>query len=248
MTKLAALLVALAFVQDDPLVVAALQGFRHPWVEFRDGSTVTYVETTRLPEVDNSGSLVFKDLAVKVTWSLAKTDGDRAVLRIESDGRESEFPTHFAPPNWAVGKGEKKPDEEITVGSQKYACRVTAIAVDADKEASELTTVWQNGKAPGWAVKVRNETFARGHRNTWEESLLTAVDEKVKVGDAEVACYVVQVTTEVENGNRVVKKEWRSDEVPGRVVRRETRHYGKDGREIGAAFSKTDVVSFKTRK
>lgn len=248
MMKIAAVLVVLASVQDDPLVTQALRGYRHAWADFREGSVVVYLETTRVPEVDNGGNLVFKNLQAKVTWLVGNTDGDRATLRIESDGRESEFPTHFAPPHWVQGKGEKRPDEEITVGDRKYACRVTAIAIDPDKEASELTTIWQSAKAPVWAVKVRNETFARGHRNTSEESLLVAVDEKVKVGDADVLTSVVQVTTEVENGNKVVKKEWRSDEVPGRVVRRETRHYGKDGREIEAAFSKTDVVSFKTRK
>jgi hypothetical protein len=248
MVKFAFALVWILAVQDDPIVAEALRGYRHAWSDFREGSAVTYLETTRVPEVDNSGNLVFRDLSAKVTWLLGGADNDRATLRITSDGRESEFPTHFALPHWAQGKGVRRPDEEIAVGDRKFTCRVTVIAVDAEQEASEVTTIWQNAKAPGWAVKVRNETLARGHRNTSEETILLALDQKVKVGDAEVACYLVQITSEVENGNKVVKKEWRADDVPGRVVRRETHHFGKDGREIEAAFSKTEVVSFSTRK
>lgn len=248
MTKIFAILTLAALVQDDPVVAEALKGFHHPWSEFREGATVTYSQTTRRPEIDNSGNLVMKDVVSSVIFTMGNTDGSRGVVRIESEGRESDFPLHFTPPHWAAGKGERKADEELTVAGKKFVCRVTAVAVDPDKDASETTTIWQNDKAPGWAVRVKNETFARGQRNTWEESVLVAVEEKVKTAEAEVPCYVVEVTSQVEAGNKVVKKEWRSEEVPGRLVRREERHFTKDGREIEAAFTKMEVVRFKGRK
>ncbi len=243
---LSALLALAATLQDDPVAAAALKGYSHPWAEFREGSTVTYHETTRRPEVDGAGNLVLKEIVTPVTWSVLTTDGNKSVLRIQSEGQESDVPHHFVRPNWTKGKGERQADEELAVGGSKFLCRVTTISVDADKDASEVTTIWQNPEAPGWAVKVRNETRVRGKPNTTEESVLVAMLAKLKVGEREVACHVVQVTTEVENGGRVVQKEWRSDEVPGKVVRRETRHY-RAGREIEAAFSKMDVVSFKGR-
>jgi hypothetical protein len=247
MMKISAILVLSALLQDDPVAAAALKGFSHPWADFRVGSTVTYKETSRRPEVDGAGNLVLKDVVTQVVWSMASTDGEKAVLRIQSEGQDSEVPYHLALPNWTKGKGERKADEEVQVGGTKFMCKVTTISVDADKDASEVTTIWQNPEAPGWAVKVRNETFVRGKTNTSEEAVLVGLQETVKVGDREVPCRLVQVTTEVDNGGRVVKKEWRSDEVPGGILRKETRHYQR-GREIEAAFSKMEVVRFNGRK
>jgi hypothetical protein len=44
-----------------------------------------------------------------------------------------------------------------------------------------------------------------------------------------------------------VKREWRSDAVPGRVVRRETRYFTGDRENEGAAV-KMEVVSFEARR
>jgi hypothetical protein len=236
-----------ALAQDDPLVASALRGYHHPWAGFREGSAVTYRETSRRPEVDGNGNLVLKEVVSQMVWSVASTDGDKATLRIQGEGQDSEVLHHFALPNWTQGKGERRAEEDLVVGATRYPCKVTAIVIDADKDASEVTTIWQNPLAPGWAVKVRNETFMRGKINTSEETLLIGVREEVKVGDRDVPCRVVQVTTEVDSGGRVVKKEWRADEVPGGVVRRETRHYQR-GREIEAAFTQMEVVRFSGRK
>ncbi|HLF92473.1 MAG TPA: hypothetical protein VJB14_03365 [Planctomycetota bacterium] len=241
------LLLVAALAQDDPIAAAAIKGFRHPWSEFGEGCTVTYRETIKRPEIDDGGNLVLKDVVSEMIWTVESTDGAKAVLKIASEGREAEVPHHFALPNWAKGKGERKADEEVVVGGVKVACRVTTIAVDADKDASQVTTIWQNPEMPGWAVRFLNETLVRGKRNTSEEELLLSAREKVKVGEQEVVCYVVQATTEVEGGARVVRKEWRSGEVPGVLVRQDMRHY-RAGREIEAARSKKEVVSFRSRK
>ena len=218
MMKSFALLILPAFLQDDPVVATALRGYGHPWADFREGSTVTYKETSRRPEVDGGGNLVLKDVVTQVVWSMASTNGEKAVLRIQSEGQDSEVPYHFVLPNWTKGKGERKADEEIQIGGKKFLCKVTTISVDPDQDASEVTTIWQNPEAPGWAVKFRNETFVRGKSNTSEEAVLVGLNETVKVGDREVVCRVVQVTTEVDTGGRVVKKEWRADEIPGGIL------------------------------
>lgn len=248
MIKLAtAAILAGAFLQDDPVVATALRDYKHPWADFAEGATVTYKDTVKRPEIDQGGNLVLRDVETQMVWTVGPTEGGKVVLKVASDGRESEFPHHLSAPGWSKGKGERKPDEEIAVGGSKFGCRVTAILIDLDKDASQVATIWQNPEAPGWAVRFRNETFAKGRRNTAEEESLVALEEKVKVGDREVACHVLERKTEVEGELREIRKEWRSGEVPGRVVRREVRHY-RGGREITAAASKMEVVSFKSRK
>ncbi|MBV8882316.1 MAG: hypothetical protein JO332_20335, partial [Planctomycetaceae bacterium] len=65
--------------------------------------------------------------------------------------------------------------------------------------------------------------------------------------DKTVSCVVVQNTVESVGGARTVRKEWRSDEVPGRVVKREVRQY-LNGKEVESAFSQMEVVRFKGKR
>ena len=91
------------------------------------------------------------------------------------------------------------------------------------------------------------ETLLKGKPNTFEEEIVLDVDQKVKAGDRELACVLVQVTVDSVGGVKTVRKEWRSDEVPGRVARRESRQY-LNGKELDSAFSQMEVVRFRAKR
>jgi hypothetical protein len=233
-------------LQDDPIVVEALKGYKAPWSDSLQGSAVTYREKTLRPELDAKGNFVLRETALDLVWSVVTVGEDKALVRVEVEGRESEITFFLGLPDWSRGKGERKGQEKIVVGNKTYDCAVTSISLDMDKDAGRCVTICRSPEAPVWAVRFRVETFAKGIRNTREEELLLAALENVKVGDRDVACQVVQVTTEAAD-RKIVKKEWRSDEVPGRLVRRETRYYSQD-KEITSAFASIEVITFKIRK
>jgi hypothetical protein len=169
------------------------------------------------------------------------------MLQIRSGGQESHVPFFKTLPNWFRGKIEPKGHEEIAVGKRKYDCTVTRIALDEGKDVSQVTTIAKAPDAPIWAVRMRVETLAGGVANTVEEQLLVAEEQKLKVGEQELSCAVVQVTTESTGGSKTVRKEWRSEAVPGGLVRREVKQYLND-KEIEAAGSTIEVVSYKINK
>jgi hypothetical protein len=242
----AAAAIAAFAVQDDPLVKEAVKGWRHPWADFREGSTVTQRESLRVPEIDDQGNLVQKETASDVSWTVTSVEGHKVNLKIVRGEQENEVPHFLGPPNGFRGKGEKRGTEEVVVAGRKLVCEVTSIALDAGKDAAQVTTIARSPEVPYWAVRFRVETLMRGKVNTSEEELLVGVNEKVKVGDRELVCQVVEVTTRAGAG-RSVRREWRSDEVPGRLVRRETRQFQGD-KEITLAGSKMEVVSYRARK
>lgn len=244
---LAGVLALLACVQDDEVAREAVAGWKHPWAEFTTGSMILCRETSLRPEVDAAGNLVYKEEATESIWTVATAEGEKPTLTVRAVGRESVFPYFTGLPGWSRGKGERKGAEELTAGGKKYICSKYVLTFDAGKDASQVTTIWKSPDAPSWAVRMRVETFANGRCNTAEEEQLEAVGEKLKVKDQEVACHVVQVTVEAAGASRTVKREWRSDQVPGRVVRRETRYY-QGTKEVESAATKMDVVSFRSKK
>jgi hypothetical protein len=247
MRLLAALLAASLAGQDDPLVREAARGWRHAWDGYPGGSTVRVRQTTKRPEISDAGQLVYKAEVQELSFTVLTPEGEKPMLEIRSGGQETHVPIFTALPSLFRGKAEEKGREEIAVGGRKYACSLTRIALDEGKDVSQVTMIAKAPDAPVWAVRVRVETLMGGVRNTLEEELLVAEDQKLKVGDKELNCAVVQVTTEAAGGGKTVKKEWRSDEVPGRVVRRELRQFLND-KEIEAAGSTMEVVSFRIIK
>lgn len=241
---LAAALLAASAAQDDPLLKEVSSGYRGAWEGFPGGSTVRYRQATKRPEISEKGELVLKEEVEEVVYTVLTPEGEKPMLHIRGGGQESHVPFFTALPGWFRGRIEVKGPEEIAVGGRRYACVMTRIGLDEGKDASQVTTIARAPDAPSWAVRVRVETFANGVRNTLEEDLLVAEGEKVKVGDKDVTCRVHRVTTEAAGGGKTVKKEWRSDEVPGRVVRREVRQY-LNNKEIEAAGSVMEVVSFR---
>jgi len=248
MKWLAVLAWLLASVQDDGVVREALKGWAHPWAGFRAGSRLVFNETRKTSSFDaDQKKTVFKDKVTQHIWTVKGAGEDRVILHMEGGGQEADVPLYLAMPGIFRGKGESRGEAEVAVGEKRYRCAVTAIVLDPDKDAGQVTTIYRCAGAPGWAVKVLAETFMGGKRNTWEEELLVEVDRKLEIDQREVLCHVVEVTTGSEGGGRTVKREWRSDAVPGRVVRRETRYFTGDRENEGAAV-KMEVVSFEARR
>lgn len=234
-------------LQDDPIAAQALKGYKHPWADFGDASTVTLKETTRRPDIDASGKLVYKDMVTEVTWTVLQAAGEKTTFKVEGGGQESLIPFFITLPGWARGKGEQKGIEELVVGGVKRSCQVTTISLDADKDAGQVTTISKSPEVPYWAVRWRVETLLKGRPNTSEEERVLEVDQKVKVGDRLVSCVVVESTVETPGGAKSVRREWRSDEVPGRVVRREGREY-RNGKELESSFTQMEVVRFRAKR
>ena len=239
------MLVALA-VQGDAAVVEALKGYKHPWEDFGNGSSVTAKETIMRPDIDKSGKLVYRPVANEITSTVMAAAGEKTTLKIEGAGQESYIPYYLAQPSWARGRGELKGTESIAIGSAKHECQVYQIALDLNKDAGQVTVICKSPTVPYWAVRWRTETLAQGRPNTSEEELVLEVDAKVKVGDRDVSCVLVQSTVEA-GATKTVKKEWRSEEVPGRVAKREVRQY-REGKEVESSFSQMDVVRFKGKR
>jgi hypothetical protein len=245
-TKLLFLLLPL-LLQDDPIAAEALKGYTHPWAGFGDGATVTVRETIRQPDISPSGQLIYKPVVNEITTTVQASSGERATLKIEGGLQEAIIPYALTAPGWGRGKGERKGKETITVGGTPRECDVVQIALDMNKDAGQLTTICKSPDVPYWAVRWRTETLLQGHANTWEEELVLDVNQKVKVGDKDIVCVVVQCTVEAVGGAKTVKKEWRNDEIPGRVVKRETHQY-LNGKEQESGISQMEVVRFKGKR
>jgi predicted transcriptional regulator len=91
------------------------------------------------------------------------------------------------------------------------------------------------------------ETLIKGKPNTFEEEIVLEIDQKVKIGDRELSCVLVQVTVDSVGGVKTVRKEWRTDEIPGGVARREARQY-LNGKELDSALSQMEVVRFRAKR
>jgi hypothetical protein len=238
---------ALSLVQQDPIAQEAMRGYKHPWADFGDASSVTMRETIRRPDIDASGKLVYKEVTNDVTWTVVAATGEKTTFKIEGGGQESLLPFFITPPNWARGVGERKGTEEITVGGVKRTCQVTLIALDAAKDAGQITTICKSPDVPYWAVRRRVETLLQGKPNTSEEELVLDVNQKVKIGDKDVTCVLVQITVDAVGGVKTIRKEWRADEIPGGVARRESRQY-LNGKELDSAFAQMEVVRFRSKR
>jgi len=248
MTNAKLLLILLSMlVQDDAVAAEALKGWKHPWADFGDGCSITVRETLRMPDIDPKGQLVYRPVTNELTTTVLAAAGEKTTLKIEGAGQESYIPYFTVLPSWARGRGQKKGTETIEVGGVKHECEVTEIALDLNKDAGQLTTICKSPEVPYWALRWRTETLAQGKPNTYEEELVLEVGVKVKVGDREVTCVVVQSTVEALGAGKTVKKEWRSDEIPGRVVKRETHQYLR-GKEVESAFSQMEVVRVRGKR
>ncbi len=242
---LAALCVSLG--QDDA-AREAVRGYAHPWAGFRAGTRLIFNEITQAASFDQSlGRTTFKDKITQHVWVVKSASADRVTIHMEAGSLESDIPIYLDIPAKFRGKGEARGEEVVVVGRRSYRCSVTAISLDLDKDAGQVTRIYRCPDAPLWAVKVVAETFIKGNRNTWEEELLVEENIRLTIDGREVTCQLVKVTTGSEDGRRTVKKEWRSEVIPGGVARRETRYYAGD-REIQGSAVIMEVVGFEAKR
>ena len=241
------LLVSAVLFQDDPIAADALKGWKHPWADFGDGCSVTTHEILRAPDIDPTGKLIYKNVTTELKTTVLAMAGEKTNLKIEGVGQETYIPYFTSLPSWARGRGQKKGMETIEVGGVKRECEVTEISFDTDKDVGQLTVICKSPQVPYWAVRWRTETLAQGKPNTSEEEVLLEVGVKLKVADRDISCVVVQSTIEVVGGPKTVKKEWRSEEIPGRVVKRESHQYLR-GKEVESAYSQMEVVKFTGKR
>lgn len=249
MVRLAlALLACAAGAQDDDVAREAVLGYVHAWDGFGAGSRIVFREISKRDRFNEVTQKVeYEDQAVESTWTVRKVVGDTAILNLRSGLTESDVPFPLVLPASFRGRGERLPPVEIPVGDRRYRCAVSAMTLAAGEGLRQVATIWKSPEAPGWAVRWTAETYQGGVKNTSEEELLVAVNQKMVVGGRELRCHVVQVTTEAVGKRKSVKKEWRAEQVPGRVVRRETRFFEGD-REVTMAATTMEVVSFDLKR
>ena len=240
------LLLAVA-LQDDPLAAEFLKAWKHPWAGFGPGSIVKFRQQSKRPDISAKGELVYRDETEEITYSVVTQAGEKPTLRIRSGDVSTDIPYFVQAPTWFRGKGARKGTEALKVGELTIECEVTTFTLDEGKDLSQVTTVHAAAGTPVWAVKVRVETLANGKPNTADEERLVAIDQLLKVGGREVICQVVEVRTEVVGGATTVKREWRTDEIPGRVARREQRMVQK-GKDVEGGALQMEVVSFEAKR
>lgn len=227
--------------------VDVLKDWKHPWGGFAPGSIVKFRQLSKRPDISKDGELVYRDEAEEITYSVVTQEGEKPTIRIRSGDTSTDFPYFTPQPGWFRGRVEKKGTETLKVGERGYDCQVTTFSLDEGKDLSQFTTVHTAAGSPVWAVKVRVETRATGVVTTSEEERWVAADQALKIGSREVVCQVIEVRTEVKDGPVTVKREWRSDEIPGRVARREVKVI-QGGKEVAAASTQMEVVSFEAKR
>jgi hypothetical protein len=246
MASMMTLMLAVA-LQDDPLAVELLKAWKHPWAGFGPGSSVTYRQTSKRPDIDPKGELVYRDEAETLTYTIVTQQGEAPTLRIRSGDVSSDVPYFTPAPSWLRGRGERRGAETLKVGDVTFECRVARFVLDEGKDLSQVTTVHTCAAAPVWALRLRVETLANGKVNTAEEERCVAIDQVLKIGGREVVCQLIELRTEVTDGPVTVKREWRSDEIPGRVARREQKVL-QGGKEVPAAAVQMEVVSWESKR
>jgi len=130
-----------ALLQADPLSADVLKDWRHPWAGFAPGSKVVIRQTSKRPDIDAKGQLVYRDEAEEVTYSVVTQEGEKPTIRIRSGDVSSDIPYFTTAPGWFRGKAARKGKETVSVGSRAFDCEVTTFTLDEGKDLSQVTTV-----------------------------------------------------------------------------------------------------------
>lgn len=224
-----------------------LKGWKHPWGGFGPGSIVKVKQLSKRPDIDKDGQLVYRDETEDMSYSVVTQQGEQPTIRIRSGDVSSDIPFFAAQPNWFRGKVEKGAPETLKVGEKSFECQVTTFTLDEGKDLSQVTTLHTASGAPVWALRLRVETRVNGAMTTAEEERWVAADQAVKIGARDVTCQLVEIRTEVKDGPTTLKREWRNDEIPGRVARREVKVL-QNGKEVPQASTQMEVVSFDAKR
>jgi hypothetical protein len=201
-----ALLVCLALAIVGSFVIAqdAATTAKHPWASFKEGSFVKMKTTMTMAGTDT---------VTEMTQTLTKLDTEFAYLKTEVAGTANETKLPL--------KGVAGEAKVVDSGSEDIT--VEGKIQDTTTEANGTTTVtssWVCKDAPGGVVKTGTKTT--GTMEMTSLTNLVKLSEKVKVGDKEVTCFVLETVSTTSYGKTTMKM-WRSEEVPGFSVKMETK-------------------------
>lgn len=183
------ILLATALVQD-------IKREDHPWARFNAGSWVE-LETKM-----SGGGFEMPAMSQKTT--VKEVTDEFVVLAYEMSGTTTEQKLPLKGDATAKDEFVDKGAETLTVAGKTFACQIKEWAKDGT-----TVTSWTCADAPGGMVK--SVTKSAGTEMTTQ---LDRFDEKVKVGDREVTCWVWKTT-----GPGSESELWRSKEVPGETVK-----------------------------
>ncbi|HZL72520.1 MAG TPA: hypothetical protein VFC86_08670 [Planctomycetota bacterium] len=186
--------------------LAALQGPAE-WERFAPGSWAQFATSGRQDgaKVSSIEKSVFKDAT--------STDVVISIEKVEDAGGRSVVEMKFPLPQRSVPKedeGMRTGDATLAVDGKSFACEVY--------ERKGLRR-WVCPSAPVNKGVLKTESIAGTVQLT---TRVLNLEDKVKVGETTLACWVLEEITEVA-GEKTVKTTWRCDEVPGGVVRQKTR-------------------------
>jgi hypothetical protein len=191
------------------LALLLVQEPKHPWAGFKEGSEVVYDISERERAVETT-------MTRRVT--VVKVEKAKATLKEEDTDNEGkaagsrDVTVSLAAPAGLASKGK----EEVTVDGRKITCDVFVIG---ETPARKL---WLAKESLTGIVKEERTWEAEGKKCSIV-STLAKIGEIVDLG-AKVTCAVFDVVEDYGD-RKVTRREWRSPEVPGQIVKSEE----KDG-------------------
>jgi len=182
----------------------------------REGAAVRTVEKSLFKEATRSD--------VVISLETVDAGGGRSVVDMKYPLPQREVPKEE--------EGKKTGEEKLTVDGKIFACDILE---------RRGVRRWVCPTAPANRGVLKSEAIAGSVQ------LITRVlklEEKVRVGTATVACWVVEEVTDTGD-QKTTRTSWISDEVPGGVVRSEVRQVR--GKEV-AEETVTILTAFEVVK
>jgi len=228
------------------LLLQAEEGRRDPWSGFGVGSWVVVSRKT------TTGGTTVERKEKSIIVAVDKDTPTREI-QIEKDGKFAPSTSRSTHSPGVIAEKEMKAgasrQEELTVGSKKLACTVTEYQHE-EKGVTAKLTLWKcaDVKIPYRELAKDGADFAllpdvvkvelsleRENRKERHRLQVASLEDKVKVGDREIACVIEDWSGEEEKGaelREMKSRRWLSNEVPGRIVRLEATYKGPKTQEM----------------
>lgn len=228
MRTVVALVVLLLGFQEKPPTPREelMKGVKAPWEGFGVGTwmKLKQVQADRM----NTTTLVMKRVLKEIV------DKNNAVFVYRYDnGAESEFTEDIgvdpALTNGDVTKRAEK--EKVQLGDAALECDVFEVKQGGDRDKL-LSVYW---KAPGatWPwVRCTRETFVAGRREQWMEEKVSKMEDVVTLNGREYKCVVFSRDENTLSGMKGGRREWRTMEVPGHVLKYEVKTSNRETFEV----------------
>ncbi len=205
-------LVAVAQAQDSTQTQAA-PAFEHPWAKFKKDSfvktTITMnfmgqnIETTQKQTLKD---LTKDDFTVEVEMDIPGVGPQKQEKKMSLKGL----------PGSSEDKAKKVGDEEIECDGQKFKCEIWEYTTE---DTTTKAWICKDAKVCANAIKTEQNTKQEGNE-TKITSKVVKLSDKVKIGEKEIDCSIVEIS--MENAMVNLKgKAWQSPDVPGFTVKNE---------------------------